>query len=78
MPLKHWRGLDASDLTVPEAIRYPTFDGRDRRVESYAIERTAINKAALGSYTNYYRPIIGIEEMQDNSGGTNDGTFSSR
>jgi peptide/nickel transport system substrate-binding protein len=30
----------------------------------YAIERTAVNKAALGSYSNYYRPIVGIEDME--------------
>jgi peptide/nickel transport system substrate-binding protein len=39
----------------------------------YAIERTAINKAALGSYTNYYRPIIGIEEMEAGTANTASG-----
>ena len=39
----------------------------------YAIERTAINKGALGSYANYYRPIIGIEDMEAGTANTASG-----
>lgn len=39
----------------------------------YAIERTAINKGALGSYANYYRPIIGIEDMEAGKANTASG-----
>jgi peptide/nickel transport system substrate-binding protein len=39
----------------------------------YAIERTAINKGALGSYANYYRPIIGITDMEAGKANTASG-----
>ncbi|MGE0028670.1 MAG: ABC transporter substrate-binding protein [Thermoleophilia bacterium] len=39
----------------------------------YAIERTAIDKGALGSYANYYRPIIGIEDMEAGKANTASG-----